>query len=513
MSIGQKIYFGILSGAGRIVISIIAAVIQVRLIIHFLPKDLAGTWFLFLSIGYYIAYFDLGISPTISREISFLLGNKNKDEHSKNKEIAHLIATCLRFFQVTAAFVFFTGLIVGGIFLLKVAPQGNMKEVGAAWIIFIIGASLNLLGGAGFAALYGLGNIATERIIRSFTELLGLIMSVVSLYLGYGIIGLAGSWVIQGLVGRFFSWVALYRQHPMLKSVRGEASMAIFKKIAMPSFKWAAMNLGAILILQTDNVIIATTIGTSSIPPYEAIIKIITALATFSMLIVTSSTPFLSKAYAAREHDEFMTLLFRNVRYGMALMIICVTFLSVFGNNVVNIWLGSGNFVGFPVLWTLLAMLTLEVHHVILASATMAAGYIVFFWAALISGILKIAFSVILGHYFGLWGIAAGTLIAQLLTNNWYAPYITLRLFNIDSLYYIKTVLRPIAALTAITMTFNIALMSLLRGMSDVIIVTIAFPVFVLAGLSAILAIIMTKEERMLIQIKLFSRWQLNEVK
>lgn len=495
-NIEHKIFYGILSGAGRVIIGIVIALIQVRLILNFLPKDIAGSWFLFLTISYYISYFDLGISPTISRGISFALGQRDLDEHGLNKKIADYVATCLNIFQIIAIAVFIIGLLTGWAYLTSVLPQERQYEVRIAWFIFTLGASLNLLGGAGFAALYGVGDVAVERVTRSLTEICGFLLSCLSLYLGFGIIGLASSWAVQGVIGRFAAWRILYHRHPGLKLVRGDARMAILRKIAMPSIKWAAMNLGAILILQTDNVIIASMFGPEFIPPYEAVARMVTALATFSLLMVTSSTPFFSRAYAAQDYDEFGKLLSRNVRYGMMFMLFFVSFLAFFADRAINVWLGPGSFIGFTVVWILLVMLTLEVHHVILASAAMAAGHVVFLWAAILAGVLKILFSVLFAKYYGIWRIALGTLIAQLLTNNWYAPYVTLKLFKISSPEYIKNILVPLGIFITTLIVGNMLIKSVLENMSDMINLLVSFPISALLGLLAGYVFIMTKEER-----------------
>ncbi|MGI9860907.1 hypothetical protein SDD30_05900 [Moorella naiadis] len=509
-AVSLKIFYGVVSGTGRMIVSIIVAFIQVRLILNFFPKDLAGIWFLFLSIAFYISFFDLGISPTITREISFALGKQNLEEELRHKEIADLIATCLRIFQILAFVVFILSFVFGGLFLWQVAPSGTNKEIIMAWFLFSFGASVNLLGGAGFAALYGFGDVAVERIIRSITPLLGLSLSAISLNVGLGIKGLAIAWVVQGLVERSIGWIAFYKLHPVFKCIRGKASIAIARKIAIPSLKWAAIGLGAILILQTDNIIIATMIGPSFIPPYEAAVKIVTTLATLSLLIVNSSTPFLSKIYASGDTHAFESLLIRNIRYGMTLMITLVAFLAIYGDEVIDLWLGPGNFVGFPVLWTLLVMLTLEVHHVIFATATMATGRIIFVWVAFIAAAFKIAISVLLVPHLGLWGTALGTTIAQMLTNNWYVPYVTLKLLNVSVKQYLISVLSPILVLLIVMMAFNIVQRHLLNSSLALGGIVLSFLISVIVSGIITIKMIMKKEERQELFQKLHGRMEYN---
>lgn len=440
-SFNKKIIHGIVSGGGLTAITTFVSVVQLRLILDFLPKELAGMWLLFLSVGAYIAFFDFGISPTLSREVGFLLGRKDSASESvHDQQVADLLATCWRMFSVLAGFSFVFGLVLMGVYLWYQPLSEYQADISWSWLIFLLGASINILGGAVFAALYGMGDIATERIIRSVTLLFGLGLSYLSLYFGYGIIGLAVSWVIQNLLARLIALWFLYANHPWIRNVHGRASKVLFLKIVAPSVKWAVMGFGAILILQTDNIIIATMLGTVSIPQYEAVAKIAIALMTLSLLLVNSSTPFLSRAYAAGQHELVINLLFKNVRISMFAMAVLVPFMAIFGSDIVEIWL-VWNFIGHPVLWTMLVMVFLEVHHVALASATMATGRIAFMWIALVAGALNVLISLILVRYVGIWGVALGTMIAQMLTNNWYAPYLTFKHFGISiNVYFIKVV-------------------------------------------------------------------------
>ena len=463
-SVGRRILGGVLSGAGFAVVTAVVQFIQIPLVLSYLPRDIAGIWFLFLSLGVYIAYFDLGISPTISREISFVLGKDRHEESEKLRMVADLLSTCAAIFRVMAAVVLIAGLAGGWLFLRRVVPGDGSAEVGIAWAVFTFGASVNILGGAAFSALYGLGNVAAERIIKSVALVFGLLLSALSLYLGFGIIGLAAAWVLQNAAARVVALIVLGRYYPWLRHARGKARIDITKKIAVPSLKWAAMGLGAILILYTDNPIIAATLGPSRIPSYEAAIKIVFMLMFLSLLLTTSSSPFFSRAYSAGEMDSFRELLSRNVRFGMSAMVVLASFLSLFGDRVIELWLGGGNFVGYPVLWTLLIVLTLECHHVIHATAVMAAGHVIFLRPAIIAGALKIALSLLLVGRYGLFGVALGTLIAQLLTNNWYAPYAALRLFDIPLREYLRRIVLPLALFFLVMTGVNFGLKSVIYG-------------------------------------------------
>lgn len=449
-AVGRKIIRGVLGGAGLAAVTAAVGLVQIPLVLHFLPKDLAGVWFLFLSIGVYVSFFDLGVSPTLSREIGFALGAGDLDEKERWARVSDLLATCARIFGVIAAAVLALGLAGGGFFLRRAVDPALAGQVSGAWAVFVLGAAVSILGASPLSALYGLGHVGTERMLKAAGLALGLLLSVAALGLGFGIAGLAAAWAAQNAAVRVAARFLLVRYHPALRTVPGAARRDVFRTIAWPSLKWAGMGLGALLILYSDNPIIAAVMGPDRIPPYEAAMKVVSTLMSLSLILSTSAVPFISRAFAAGEMDACRDLLSRNLRFGMAAMLFLTSFLAVFGRPLVEAWLGEGRFVGEPVLWLLLLVLTLECHHVICATAVMAAGRVVFFWPALIAGALKIGFSLWWARDHGLFGVALGTLAAQLLTNNWFAPFMALKVFHIRPADYALRILAPLAAFGAL---------------------------------------------------------------
>jgi O-antigen/teichoic acid export membrane protein len=446
--------------------SVVVAVVQLRLIVHFLPSDLAGLWLLFLTIGSYVTFFDLGISPTVGREMSFAIGAKGADEQGRTRRICELLQTLWRVLRVLALAAGVVSIAAGEILILASKHYRDNRTVQLTWALFGLGASLNLLGGSALAGLYGLGRVATEKLIRSVSLVVGLALTGAALMFNWGILGLAIAWLMQGALTGVLGWYYLRRAFPDIFRLSCSPNWDLAKKLAGPSLKFALIQLGAIFILQSANPLIAIMLGTSAIPPYEALSKIAATMMTLALLIVNSSAPYFSMAYAAGEYDDLRRLLTRNLQLGIGLIIVLGAFVAVNGDRIVAVWLGQSRFAGFFVLWVLLFMVLLEVHHVIFATAVMAAGQILFVWAALISGALNVILALSLVGRFGLLGIALAIATAQLLTNNWYVPYVAVRLFKIPMGQLARTIWLPLLLLLVGEIMADI-LVRRLPGLSD----------------------------------------------
>jgi O-antigen/teichoic acid export membrane protein len=436
--------------------NVIVALVQLRLVIRFLPSDLAGLWLLFLTVGSYVTLFDLGISPTVGREMSFAIGQKDAAELNRNHRIGELLMTLWRVLRLLAVAAGVASLAVGELLILSSLHYRQNRPVQLAWALFCIGASLNLAGGAALAGLFGLGRVATEKLIRSVSLTAGLALTAATLMLHWGLVGLAVAWLMQGALTAGCGWFYLHRAFPEMFRLPFQPNWALAKTLVSPSLRLALIQLGAIFILQSANPLIAIMLGTSSIPPYEALSKIAATLMTLALLIVNSSAPYFSMSYSAGEYDQLRRLLTWNLQLGVGLTIILGTFVAINGDRMVAVWLGRSSFAGFLVLWGLLLMALLEVHHVIFATAVMAAGHIVFVWAALISGALNIVLAISLVGRFGLLGVALAILIAQLLTNNWYVPFVAIRLFKVSVAHLLRRVWLPLVSLMVVEVVADI---------------------------------------------------------
>jgi O-antigen/teichoic acid export membrane protein len=456
VSTDRSILRGVFGAVALTAISAFASFLQFRFLVKWMPPQVVGLWFLFLSIGGYLALFDLGVSPTLGREISFCYGLEDLSPEERNRRISSLLKTCLGFFGFLALLLLVFGIFAGWAYLATVTPGPLVHEVRLAWVIFVFGAAIGIVGEVWFAAIYGMGQVATEKLLRSIGPVLWFILTVIALREGYGLPGLAFAWVLQVFVTRLIAAFALRRTNPGIFSL-GKLDLGLLRRMAAPSMRYAATMLGGILILQTDNVVIASILGTAEIPGYQAVAKLVTFMMSLSMMLVVTTTPFLSKAHARQDLPEIKRLLNRSLRLSLGIMIVLGCFLACFADRIVALWLGPEHFVGFGVVWALIAVMLLEAHHTPMASATMATGEMAFVAPALIAGVLNIVASIYLGRHFGLLGVALGTLCAQVVTNNWYVPFYTMRQFGIGFFEHFTTILLPLGKLFVVLIGTGVA--------------------------------------------------------
>lgn len=477
--------------------TISVSVLQLKVFLHFLPTGVVGLWLLFLSMAGYVLFFDLGISPTVAREISFALARPNEQESERNRSIGELLSTMRFVFRISSSAIGILGFVIGELLIRNSVQFSHSSQAYWAWALFSAGAAINLLGSPAFAALFGIGSVSADKLIRSLCLVIGFCLTVTALELHMGLIGLSAVWCIQAILVQVLAWRKLKFEYPQFFLQRYAHNWKVARRLASPCFSLALLQLGALLILQTSTVLIAALLGTSAIPPYEAVSKIAYALMMLAMLIVNSSSPFLSMAHAAGEDQKFGDLLFYNLRLGLALAAMLVGFVAVNGDRIISVWIGSSLFAGWPVVWLLLLTTFLEIHHVVFGTAVLASGRVAFVYTALIAGILNIGFAIALTGHLKLLGIVVALAAAQLLTNNWYVPFYAVRLFKISVSRLAREVWIPILALLALQIGLDLLERRIPWLASGRLITIVAsFLISALAGGALAAAIVLKSPER-----------------
>jgi O-antigen/teichoic acid export membrane protein len=502
VSVNRKLLSGALGGLTFTAIGIGVSLLQFSILMRRLPLEIAGIWMVFTNIGGYIAFLDLGLSPTLGREISFAVGDPNLTEDARALRIGSLIHSCTVIVGMLAGVIVLVGAVGGWAYLQTIVPQELASATRPAWLIYIAGAAMSLLGEGWFAGIYGLGHVFSEKIIRSASSLLGLLFMTVAVLSNTGFMGLAIAYLLQSVGSLVMARIMIARLSPNVTK-NGRFESRIVLTLVRPSLKYAATVLGGILILQTDNIVIASTLGPSTIPNYQAVAKIVTILMTLSMMLVSTSVPLISQAHARGDIDSILHLLSRSLRFGLSVIVILASFIASFTDRFIAAWLGPGHFVGFPVVWVLLGVMVLEMHHQAMGATTMATGRIPFLRPALLAGIINIAVSIVLARHYGLIGVVLGTMIAQVTTNNWYVPWYTMRLFHMSFARHLRYVVLPVIGLAVVMISIEAISRYLTRDLSNICSLMVAVFTTIVAGAFCFPAMVMKKSERNALKQKL----------
>jgi O-antigen/teichoic acid export membrane protein len=254
-----------------------------------------------------------------------------------------------------------------------------------------------------------------------------------------GIIALSAVVLGRNIMISFWGWLLVKKRIDKLFRTRVKVAWQDVKPHLRPAMDMFLISLGAFLILNTDQYFIVKFLGTTALPDYAAAYRLVQVVYIFASTASTMCVPFISRRSAAGDQAGVHRMLMVNTTVGMIIQVAAVSILAVFGDYILQFWLGKGHFVGWGILWVFCIMLTLENHHVIFARFGLSAKTDPT-WGkmSVISGVINLTLTYIGVKWLGLLGVALGTLIAQVLTNNWYAVVKTLRILQLRFPEYVQ---------------------------------------------------------------------------
>jgi O-antigen/teichoic acid export membrane protein len=362
------------------------------------------------------------------------------------------VETGKRAYRALALFAFVFSM-VAGFFYLRTLHLGNVpfSQVWLAWGVICLSQALGVWANVWNSVLMGIGYVGWDAVLGSLASALTLLTQIIVVLFGGGLVALAVVAAAGALTQRFLMLGFARRRRPEIFGIHGQWRFVLVKNMVPLALRAWITTVGIVLVLNTDQLFIGKMMGASALPSYRAAYLILLNLNMLAVTVAGSSAVFVSHLWQAGELAQVHRLVIRNLNFGLGLMAAGGGCILALGHHLFDLWLGPGNFIGYPVLITFFVLLFLEAQCFIIATCSRATEDEAFAVWAITAGVLKLALSALLGIRFGLLGIALGTLFAELATNHWFMVYRGLRRLRMSLRQHIKKVLLPVFFLFAVT--------------------------------------------------------------
>lgn len=427
----------ILSGVIGSIITILVQIFSVFFITHLVFEHLkptyASAWFLFYSIAQLLYVFDFGLSATLAREIAFT----HRKEGIDFKRLHSVLRVSIGLNFIFGLIFLLLLLVMGEFYLSTIFHSLDTVIIQQSFIYFLGGAFFLFLNLPLLAIHYGFGHVFTERFLRAII----LVVSVIALFIFFkwsnNFIWMCIIWLLVNALAHIF-----LRIYTCLKFNVSFFNLSINKAIAKDilsnSSQQGLIVLGAWIIFQIGYFIIAHKLGAVYVSQYAPLMQLATGLMLLASFLQYSSSPFISRLYIQGEHERVVYFLLKFNKCVLLITIAAAFFLVFNAPFIFEYWLGSTFKYSSWTFIILLIMVVLEVNHVSLASGAISCGYLRFTKLAWSAAFFSCLFGLILAKSLGLVGIALGLCLAQLITNNWGAVFLSLRFFHIPVKVYLR---------------------------------------------------------------------------
>lgn len=426
-----------------------------------LSREELGIWLLLAESCAVLGVFDFGFGVILTRRIAFAVGKRARGvdaawSSETRDEVANLIALGRRVYCWLAVAGFLISFALGWLYLRSLGLGAvSPVTIWLCWGVLCLSQAFGIWAAVWTCALQGAGYVGWDCLLGTGVRSLTLLSQIVLVCLGAGLAGLALAAAAGALLQRTLIIRFARRRRPELFAGCGHGSRELFREMVSPALRAWLTSIGCLLVANTDQLFIVSQKGASAIPAYRAAFLIAINLHLLAGVFCAPSQVFVSQLWQSGELLQIQAILRRNAQIGLFAVGCGAGAILALGPSLFDLWLGPGNFVGYPVLAIFLIQFAVEHHANVFSSCARATQDEAYAISSLTAGILKVGLAFALSSQMGLVGLALSTLLAQGLTNGWFMVYRSVRRLHVDFQQHCRRVILPCVLLFWTTFAFG----------------------------------------------------------
>ncbi|MGA7158724.1 MAG: oligosaccharide flippase family protein [Acidobacteriaceae bacterium] len=380
-------------------------------ILHHLGTVGYGVWLLAISAVAYIGLLDLGIQDSVLRFVS--KGHTQKDHGGASEAIS--AALWIRLQISVLALLLSVGLAAIFPIMFKIPPS-IASDARKAILLIGLTTAINLSVGVFGGVISALNRYDLQTFV-GLTQTAVRVGGVVTvLRTGHGIVAIAVAELIAALVGNALRALVARRLYPELRVYLKRPKSQTLKQIWTYSY-YAFLTMIAIqLVYQSDNIVVGAFVSASAVTFYG----IANSLCLYASRIVdTMGFTFIPAAstYEAAGNSASLLMLYKNGTRAVLMVVLPILItLIVRGPSFIGLWMGPQYSHQSGIVLIILCV------PLFFSYANRTAGAIAFgiekhkmgaLWA-ISEGVANLTLSIILVHWYGIYGVAIGTLVPSI---------------------------------------------------------------------------------------------------
>lgn len=237
--------------------------------------------------------------------------------------------------------------------------------------------------------------------------------------------------VLKNIVINLWLKACLKKRYPYVYNTPRELSPGERKNILSDVSDLLVYRVGSVLVNSTDNILTSSIISTAMAGYYSnyqfVVMGVSSLTGSFFEAIVAKIGHIVSTKKQEEQFQSFLIVSVINI--GIAGVTTTCLFLLI--QDFLGLWMGRDSIL--PLSVAILSSLNyyLETIHKTIGSYRNSAGiFEKVKKAILLKGLINLLLSIVLGRLIGLLGILAATAVSDLLTMQWYEPYLMYRYFK-----------------------------------------------------------------------------------
>lgn len=414
----------IYSGIFKQIITILLNFLNRTVFIHILGVTYLGVNGLFTNILSILSLAELGIGEAITFNLYKPIANDDKEK------ICKLMKFYKKIYRIIGLVIFFMGAMLIPFIPYMISGGNDIKNIRIIYLLFLLQTSLS------YFYIYrrtfiiaNQKNYIVSKINSTFIVMNNAFQIIILLLFKDFILVLIIK-VVFTVVENWYISRECIKLYPFLKeNSNTDLDKGMLKKIYNQTYAMLLYKISGTVVNASDNIILSIMIGITQVGIYSNYIMVIGAIATMLQIIFTSLTASVGNLNTESDIEKryfiFKVINFTNFfLYGY-----CSIVLLIIINPFIEIWIGKEYL--FNIIIVLVIILNFYINGMCYAPYLFRQTMGIFTYGKMrpvLTAILNILFSLVLGHYMGIFGILLGTVAAKILTTIPYDPYIVCKI-------------------------------------------------------------------------------------
>lgn len=428
------------------------------LMLHKLPAENLGLWYVFLSLAGISALVDMGFLATMSRATSYLWAGAREirqfgtaatedsaEDSSPNFPLLADLSKTMRLYYLGVGTIITALMAIFGTAWIAhtTASFPDRQAILIAWLIFLLGVLINIVNAVWHPLLTGINQVRLGQQILIWGLLANYSITCAGLLAGYGLFAPVTGYLAMGLVTRVMSRIH-FNKLSRAKVYAGSARWSgdLIRTLWPTAWRTGVVTLGIYATLHVSTLICSAYLGLRAAASFGLSMQLALAAISIATAFFAVKLPIIAQLFARGKTREVAGVVFARIRWFWVSYIVLALAAVFFGEPVLrDLFHSKTSLLPIPVLIGLLVVIGLEGHHAIFREVTVASNQNPFAMPVVVSGVLIVLLGMVLVRWIGLWGLVVAPGIVQICFNNWWTVWVGLRAMGLSGTDYFTGIL------------------------------------------------------------------------
>ncbi len=320
-------------------IGIVISLVLIPLTIKYLGTTTFGLWSTILSIISWINYFDIGIGNGLRNHLTTEITAKDYKNSREYIMTAYGVVALISIVMLFLLSMLFKILNWNSIFNIEIYTNNELFFIMILNLIFIL---MNFILKIVATIYYSLQKSSTVGLIQILNQLFNLMGIYYLDMIGYSqnLLGISLVYGLAMALSNIIFTMILFKKNKELTPKISDFKIEKIKSLTALGMKFFVIQIAAMIIFTTDNMIITKLFGPEEVTPYNITFKVFSIIIMLHGIIITPLWSAITKAYTEKDMKWLKKVLLKLNQINI-IIVAGIIILNLIFPFLIKVWIGD----------------------------------------------------------------------------------------------------------------------------------------------------------------------------